>query len=119
MIKKAFDLCRKYELRTTANYMVGLPYETQEDVYDTIRLNRVIDPPSIAVTFFTPFIGTDLYDVCIKEGFYKPFQENVYEYPPLEMPQLPQEKILSLVKEFTDDFRSYQRDFSILWLNSF
>ena len=114
MIKKAFDLCRKYELRTTANYMMGLPYETEEDCRKTIELNRIINPPSIAVTFFTPFIGTDLYDVCIKEGFYKPFQENVYEYPPLQMHQLPQEKILSLVKEFTDDFRNYQQDFNIL-----
>lgn len=114
LIKKAFDLCRKYELRVTANYMMGLPFETEEDARQTIELNRIVNPPSIAVTFFTPFIGTELYDVCIKEGFYKPFTENVYENPPLDMPQLKQEKILSLVKEFSDDFRSYQKDYSIL-----
>ncbi len=114
LIKKAFDLCRKHELRVTANYMVGLPYESEEDVRKTIELNRYVDPPSIAVTFFTPFIGTELYDVCIKEGFYKPFRENVYEYPPLDMPQLKPEKIKQLVGEFTQDFQSYQKDFNII-----
>jgi len=113
IFKKAFDLCRRYNLRVTANYMVGLPYETEKDVLDTIKLNRLLNPPSIAVTFFTPFMGTELYDVCIKEDFYQPFQENVYEYPPLRMPQLSQERIVGLVKEFSDDFKSYQRDFNV------
>jgi radical SAM superfamily enzyme YgiQ (UPF0313 family) len=94
--------------------MVGLPYETEEDIYDTIKFNRIVNPPSIAVTFFTPFMGTELYDVCVKEGFYKPFNENVYDYPPLDMPQLKQNRIKELVTEFTDDFRRYQDDFNII-----
>jgi len=118
MIKKAFDLCRKYELRVTANYMIGLPTETEGDIRQTIDLNRLVNPPSIAVTFFTPFIGTELYSLCVDKGFYKPFDteyhENIYEYPPLSMPQLSQERIKEMVKEFTEDFRSYQQDISIL-----
>jgi radical SAM superfamily enzyme YgiQ (UPF0313 family) len=114
VFKRAFKLCRDNDLRLTANYMVGLPYETEKDVYDTIKLNKILNPPSIAVTYFTPFMGTELYDTCIKEGFYQPFQENVYEYPPLKMPQLSQERIVSLVKEFTDDFKGYQKDFNVL-----
>jgi radical SAM superfamily enzyme YgiQ (UPF0313 family) len=114
VFKRAFKLCRDYDLRITANYMVGLPYETEKDVYETIKLNKILNPPSIAVTYFTPFMGTELYDTCIKEKFYQPFQENVYEYPPLKMPQLSQERIVGLVKEFTDDFKSYQKDFNVL-----
>ena len=114
VFKRAFRLCREHNLRLTANYMVGLPHETEEDVYETIKLNRLLNPPSIAVTYFTPFMGTELYDTCIKNDFYQPFQENVYEYPPLKMPQLSQERIVELVKEFTDDFKGYQKDFSIV-----
>jgi len=114
VIKRAFDLCREQGLRVTANYMVGLPYETEKDIMDTIKLNRYVDPPSIAVTFFTPFMGTELYDICMKEGFYRPFKENVYGYPPLDMPQLKPKKIKKMVKRFTDDFKGYQRDFNIL-----
>jgi radical SAM superfamily enzyme YgiQ (UPF0313 family) len=114
LIKKAFALCRKHELRVTANYMIGLPYETEDDVRKTIELNRIVNPPSIAVTFFTPYIGTELYDICMKEGFYKPFSENIYEYPPLDMPQLKPNRIKELVKEFTSDFATYQKDYHIL-----
>lgn len=116
VIGKAFELCRKHELRVTANYMVGLPWETEEDVYNTISLNHIVNPPSIAVTFFTPFMGTELYDVCVKEGFYKPFKgkENVYDYPPLNMPQLSQARIRELLKEFVENFNNYREDFSLL-----
>ena len=116
LIRKAFDLCRKHELRVTANYMVGLPYEDENDVRQTIELNRLVNPPSIAVTFFTPFMGTPLYETCIREGWYKPFEEreNVYEHPPINMPNFPPEKIKEYVRKFTDDFKEYQEDFSIL-----
>ena len=116
MIKKAFDLCRKHELRVTANYMVGLPFETRDDIRKTIELNRLINPPSVAVTFFTPYMGTELYDLCIKEGFYKPFQleKDIYDSPPLEMPQLSQVEIKKSVRDFIEDFKQYQRDFSIV-----
>ena len=114
VFKRAFKLCRDYGLRITANYMVGLPTETEKDVYETIKLNKILNPPSIAVTYFTPFMGTELYDTCIKEGFYQPFKENVYEMPPLRMPQLSQERIIGLVKEFTDDFKSYQKEIDVL-----
>lgn len=111
-IKKTFDLCRDYNLRTTANYMIGLPYETEEDVNKTIEFNRRINPPSVAVTYFTPFLGTELYDLCIKAGFYDKFnpQQNLYKYSPLQMPQLSKQRIEELVKVFIDDFESYKQD---------
>jgi radical SAM superfamily enzyme YgiQ (UPF0313 family) len=109
-VKKAFNLCRRNGLRVTANYMMGLPFETEEDIRETFVLNMYANPHSIAVTYFTPFMGTELYDICVKHGFYRPFKENVYEYPPLDMPQLSQDRIKELVKEFSDDFKSYQED---------
>ncbi|MDD5194076.1 MAG: radical SAM protein [Candidatus Omnitrophica bacterium] len=115
-IKKAFALCRAHELRITANYMIGLPFETEDDVFETIRFNKEINPPSIAVTFFTPFVGTELYDISVKEGFYNPFNigSNNYKGSPLEMPNLSSERIYVLVKEFVNEFKSYQKDFNII-----
>ena len=90
--------------------MVGLPTETEKDVQETIEFNKYLNPPSIAVCYFTPFMGTELYDLCVRDGLYEPFQENVYDYPPLKMPQLPQNRIKELVKEFTDDFATYKKE---------
>jgi len=114
VVREAFELCRKHGLRITANYMVGVPHETEEDVMDTIRLNRELNPPSIAVTFFTPFVGTDLYDVSVRDGFYKPFNigSNNYVTTPLDMPNLPPARIYELVDMFVNDFKKYQSDFN-------
>jgi len=111
-LKKTFAMCRDYNFRTTANYMMGVPYETEENIWDTIKFNREINPPSIAITFFVPFLGTELYDICLKEGFYKGFDpsQNVYKYSPLTMPQLSSEKIDEMIKYFVDDFSEYQVD---------
>ena len=114
VIKNAFDLCRKHGLRITANYMVGVPYETEEDIWESIKFNREINPPSIAVTYFTPFVGTELYDISVKEGFYAPFNigSNNYRTTPLNMPDLPPERIYELVDIFVNDFKKYQVDFN-------
>lgn len=113
-IKEAFTLCRKHALRLSANYMIGVPYETEDDVRETIQFNKELNPPSIAVTFFTPFVGTELYEICVKEGYYEPFNigSNSYKTTPLNMPQLPPQRIYELVDEFVDDFKTYQDDFN-------
>lgn len=111
-VKKAFNLCRKYHVRTTANYMVGLPYETEDDAFATLEFNRELQPPSIAITYFQPFLGTESYDICVKEGFYSGFDPDisVYRGSPLNMPQFPPEKILNFVEKFTEDFNSWKSD---------
>lgn len=114
-IKECFDLCRRHNFRLTANYIIGLPFETEADVYETIRFNREINPPSIAVHFFSPFLGTELYDVSVKHGFYEAYDPNasVYRTTPLRMPQLPAERILEMVQEFTDDFNSWKQEIPV------
>ena len=51
--------------------MIGLPFETRELIFDTIKLNKEANVDSAAVAFFTPFKGTKLRGLCLKEGFIK------------------------------------------------
>ena len=41
---EAARICRKYDVKIWANYMMGLPTETKEEVMDTVRLMKEIDP---------------------------------------------------------------------------
>jgi len=111
-IKKTFDLCRDYNFRTTANFMIGLPYETEDDIWESIKFCREINPPSIAVFYFTPFLGTSLYDLCLKEGFYSEFNpdSHLHKSSPLNMPQLLPGKIEDLLKTFAEDFETYKKE---------
>lgn len=58
-------------LEYSCNNIVGFPYETPELHMDTVLLNRQLNPHSASCSVFTPFYGTPLREVCLKEGFIK------------------------------------------------
>ena len=93
--------------------MLGLPDETEEDIQQTIEFNRQLNPPAIAAFFFTPFVGTELYEISLKKGYIKGFNPdtNLHKESPLTMPQISQERISELLKIFVDDFKAYQDEY--------
>jgi len=100
---KAFDNCNKYDIRTTAYVMMGLPFETEEDILITVDFCRKLNAKSIAISIFAPYRGSVLHDVCIKEAFIrdKYYEDISVNYSTiLQMPQLPKEKLEELYYNF-------------------
>mgnify|MGYP000008799461 CR=1 FL=1 len=64
----AAKVCRKYGLTIWANYMLGLPEETPEEVMETVSMLKEIDPDYYSPAFYTPHPGTDLFDYTIEHG---------------------------------------------------
>ncbi|MHB1355754.1 MAG: B12-binding domain-containing radical SAM protein [Anaerolineae bacterium] len=62
----AGQICHKYGIAIWANYMLGLPTETKEEVLETISMLKAIDPDYYSPAFYTPHPGSDLYDYCIQ-----------------------------------------------------
>ncbi|MCL4457652.1 MAG: B12-binding domain-containing radical SAM protein [Nitrospirae bacterium] len=60
-IVKAFEVCRKYKLRTYANFMFNTPGETTEDVQKTTDMMRRTRPTRVAICLTVPFPGTAVY----------------------------------------------------------
>lgn len=67
-ILNAFDIAHKSGLQTNAINMIGLPGETEEMVWDTIKLNRRIKPTMSCVSIFYPYKGTNLGNYCFEKG---------------------------------------------------
>jgi len=65
----AFKVVEKYGIAYTVNNIIGFPDETRELVFDTIKVNRQINPTTMNVYFFTPYKGTRLYQYCIEKGY--------------------------------------------------
>jgi len=102
-IIKAFELCRKYNIRTTANNMFGFPYETEEQMYETIRLNMAAKPDSFSLCIFAPYLGTQLHEICFREGYIQekiPPKISMIEESILDMPHLNKNKILEVYSNF-------------------
>ena len=63
---RAAEICRQHGLVIWANYMLGIPTETKEEVMDTVNMIREIDPDYFSPAFFTPHPGTDLFDYVME-----------------------------------------------------
>lgn len=65
---EAARICKKYGIAIWANYMLGLPTETKEEVLETISMLKEIDPDYYSPAFYTPHPGSDLYDYCVENN---------------------------------------------------
>jgi radical SAM superfamily enzyme YgiQ (UPF0313 family) len=81
---KAARICRKYDIKIWANYMLGLPTETKEEVMDTVRMMKEIDPDYYSPAFFTPHPGTDLYNYAVQHNLSRITNYDSYRRNPTE-----------------------------------
>lgn len=81
---EAARICRKYGITIWANYMMGLPTETRDEVMDTVRLMKAIDPDYYSPAFFTPHPGTDLYDYVVEHDLSRITDYDSYRRNPTE-----------------------------------
>ena len=62
----AFKKTAELGLMSSSFNMIGLPTETKEEVFETLRLNATIQPDTIKLMTFYPFKNTPIYDLCVK-----------------------------------------------------
>jgi radical SAM superfamily enzyme YgiQ (UPF0313 family) len=99
---KAFDLMNSEGFRTNAYFMIGLPDETREDIFETIALCKRINSKINSVNIFQPFPKLPLTNFCIANGY---MEENAVipnftEASILTMPSISKEEISDLLKTF-------------------
>ncbi len=113
-IVEAFRILKNNNIRTCAFVMMGFPYETRGQVFETIRLTRSVNSDIVVASVFYPFEGVPLRDTCVKEGY---LEENIVGASNLvkeciiNMPQLTKIEIDSLRKTFM----LYVRTPEIIW----
>jgi len=101
-ILEAYALLRERNIRTSAFFMIGIPSETREDIFESIRLCREIKSTVAEVNIFQPLPGQDLRELCIREGFItgnEP-QLSFTGGSQLKMPQITADEINNLRRVF-------------------
>ena len=53
-IFKAFELAKKYDMKTQSFNMIGIPEETKETIFETVNLNKSLQPDRILCTIYRP-----------------------------------------------------------------
>ena len=64
----AVRLARKYNITVLTYFMLGLPGETLEDMRDTIRFAKKLDPDYTTFSVTVPYAGTEMYHEGLKLG---------------------------------------------------
>ena len=101
-IIQVFQAADRLGLKTWANNMIGLPTETPEEVKETIQLNRLVRPNNAQIFVFFPFPGTELHDLCMREGYLSHREKTtIFEGESvLNLPTLTNQQILHYTEEF-------------------
>jgi len=104
---KAFEMLADKKYKAVANCIIGMPDETRNLIFDTIRFVRKL-PKNIDATgayVFAPYHGTPLRDLSVKKGYIK--EEDVVSLSissgsgsMLNMPQLSSDEIAGLARTF-------------------
>lgn len=66
-VRDAFRLTKEVGISTLAYFMIGSPTETREDILETIRLAKELNPDYVNITITTPYPATKLYAQALEE----------------------------------------------------
>ena len=80
-VRKAFKAAKKARMETLGYFMVGQQTETMDDIEDTLRLAKSLNPNYAHFTIFCPYPGTQIYAQALEQGIlksdvWKDFAEN-------------------------------------------
>lgn len=66
--REAASLFRQVGIHWTGYFMMGLPSETKEEIYQTLKFMKELKPDFASLSVYEPFPGTNLFDIGIKKG---------------------------------------------------
>jgi radical SAM superfamily enzyme YgiQ (UPF0313 family) len=69
-IIEAFHTIHKFDIRTVGFILLGFPFESTENIFETIRLVRETRVSAPNLGFVYPFKGTRLRELVIKDGLF-------------------------------------------------
>jgi len=67
-IRQVFNECKKVGIDTLASFILGLPYQTEDDLLETLSFSKEISPTYASFNVFVPRYGTPLRNQLQKEG---------------------------------------------------
>ena len=106
--KEVVYIANKVGLIVNAYFVLGMPGETRESVNRTIKFACNLPLYDVGISFATPFKGTELYDICIKNKYVPQNIEDImlkkgfrlYGTPLIETPLLNKKELLRLKRKF-------------------
>jgi len=99
--------CHDLGLIIHADFILGLPGETKESIWNTINFAKQLDCETIQVSVAHAYPGTEFYDFAKRNDFIT--NENMedgggHQMAHIEYPGLPTEYVMEMVHKFYDEY---------------
>ncbi len=111
-LEEAAKILKENGILVSLYNIIGFPTETKSMIFDTIRLNRRIQPDRYSVRFLVPYPGTDIRSYCVDKGYLEENYENQRKMvsfliePILDLPSPPHPTKQELI-EIKNNFGNY------------
>lgn len=69
---EAIRMCREAGIRTHAFFVFGFPWETEEDIKETIEFAKELDTDFFDFNIVYPLPGTGIYSTVVEKGLFDP-----------------------------------------------
>ncbi|EKD29150.1 MAG: radical SAM protein [uncultured bacterium] len=103
----AFDLCKKYGIKTIAHFIIGLPGETEQTIKELIDFAIKLDPHYCAFNIATPAPNSTFKKLSMKNNWIDSkidTYDNSISFPILNTETLKAEKLWKLKKDADKKF---------------
>lgn len=80
VITRVVKECRKYGIEVVSLNMIGLPFETEENILQTIKFNAQLGIKFMQCTIFFPFPHTYLHDYCAENNLFTKDDQFLVDY---------------------------------------
>ncbi|RLI78254.1 B12-binding domain-containing radical SAM protein [Archaeoglobales archaeon] len=77
-VKKALNLTKKAGITTICSFIIGAPFETKEDIKNTLKFAIKLNPDYAQFSILTPYPGTEIYEEAKSKNLI--LTENFEEY---------------------------------------
>ena len=124
-VKNAANIFRKVGIHWTGYFMMGVPGETTEEIYQTLDLMYEIQPDFASISVYEPFPGTPMFTEGLEkklvkhemslEDFYTTLPDHYYKANPRrQVETIGEDEFIALAEEMKRKFHVYNKSFKRL-----
>ena len=76
----AFKLLKENGIKRTSYNIIGAPKQDEQSIIDTIEFNRLLQPDTLSIHYYTPYYGTKSHKDGVREGMFDDYEFDADTY---------------------------------------
>jgi len=117
-VRKAVEILKRNKMYWSGFFIFGFPTETENEISDTINFLKELKPNWANISIFTPYPGTDLYELSLEKGMItEPPDYTLYSHQNVDLrftDKIPREKYYPLAHQVLAEVHKYNSSYMSL-----